>query len=200
MGMYSDAEMQIASIIAYLDIPQGMTLGKYMEANADNSRVQKIREIAAACNNGNAGAYDRWVIPCTMDDRNNSGMYGCMIVDENGNAIFSFRGTELDSIDQMAKDIMGGDAGILGVTTFQQEQALKFVKEMFYRHGNSLKNFAFAGHSLGGNLAMYAALFAPDEMMDRIMQIIGFDSPGFSQSFWILYRERVEKFADKIKH
>ena len=191
MGLFSDAELQIASIIAYLDIPQGMSLGKYMEANAHDSRVQKIREIAARCNNGNAAAYDNWVIPCTMDDRYNSGMYGCMIVDENGNAIFSFRGTELDSIDQMIKDGLGADAGILGVSTFQQEQALKFVQEMFRRHGSSLNNFAFTGHSLGGNLAMYAALFAPDEMFDRIMQVIGFDSPGFSVAFWSAYRERV---------
>ena len=200
MGLFSDAELQIASSIAYLDIPQGMSLGKYMEANAHNPRVQKIREIAARCNNGNAGAYDNWVIPCTMDDRYNSGVYGCMIVDENGNAIFSFRGTELDSLDQLIKDGLGADAGILGVSTFQQEQALKFVQEMFRRHGSSLNNFAFTGHSLGGNLAMYAALFAPDEMFDRIMQVIGFDSPGFSAAFWLAYRERVERFAEKIKH
>lgn len=200
MSLYSDAEMQIASIIAYLDIPQGMNLGKYMEANADNPRVKKIREIAAACNNGNAGAYDGWTVSCVSDDRNNSGMYGCLITDGNGNAIFSFRGTELDSFDQAVKDIIGADAGLLTFPSLQQEQAAKFVIDMINKHGNDFRNFAFTGHSLGGNLAMYAALCVPEEMWDRIMQIIGFDSPGFSSVFWELYREKVKRFGEKIRH
>lgn len=38
-----------------------------------------------------------------------------------------------------------------------------------------------AGHSKGGNLAVYAAMNAPDKVKDRITHIYSFDSPGFTQ-------------------
>lgn len=35
------------------------------------------------------------------------------------------------------------------------------------------------GHSKGGNLALYAALFAPPEIQERVQMVYTFDAPGF---------------------
>lgn len=40
------------------------------------------------------------------------------------------------------------------------------------------------GHSKGGNLALYAAARAPENLQQRIMRIYSFDGPGFRREFY----------------
>lgn len=57
-------------------------------------------------------------------------------------------------------------------------------------------NFYVGGHSKGGNLAIYAALFADDKIKDRIDIIWANDSPGFTAD--VLKEEGYKKIRDKI--
>ena len=57
-------------------------------------------------------------------------------------------------------------------------------------------NFYVGGHSKGGNLAIYAALFADDKIKDRIDIIWANDSPGFTSD--VLEEESYKKIKDKI--
>ncbi len=54
-----------------------------------------------------------------------------------------------------------------------------------------------AGHSKGGNLAIYAAKNAKDKFKKRIKYVYDFDGPGFYQSFFT--DESYKKIKDKIK-
>lgn len=45
------------------------------------------------------------------------------------------------------------------------------------------KKIVCGGHSKGGNLAVYAAAMAPEEVRQRIYYIFNFDGPGFSEEF-----------------
>ena len=127
MSIHSDAEMQIASLMAYLDIPAGTSLGRYMDTHPDDSNVQRIREIAQSCT-GDSHGYDNWRVVGVGDDQNASGMYGCMIDDGRGDAIIAFRGSESD---QILEDWGGADFGLMNNTeTWQQAQAEEFTRRI----------------------------------------------------------------------
>lgn len=52
------------------------------------------------------------------------------------------------------------------------------------------------GHSKGGNLAVYAAMNAPDDIQDRIEQIYSMDGPGFQQN--VIESYEYSAIADRI--
>ncbi len=53
-----------------------------------------------------------------------------------------------------------------------------------------------AGHSKGGNLAIYSAIFINDRYKDRISEIYNFDGPGFNKE--IVNDDRYRKIVKKI--
>ena len=60
-------------------------------------------------------------------------------------------------------------------------------------------NITLAGHSKGGNLAIYAATMCNDETKAKIIEIQSFDSPGFTKEFiesekHIATEEKIAKF------
>lgn len=63
-------------------------------------------------------------------------------------------------------------------------------------------NFYVGGHSKGGNLAMYAAMYACEEAKNRIIKVYSFDGPGFrpenmSDSGYAEIKDRVVKVIPK---
>ena len=44
------------------------------------------------------------------------------------------------------------------------------------------KKFYFGGHSKGGNLAVYSAVFCNPKIQKRILQVYNFDGPGFNRN------------------
>lgn len=56
--------------------------------------------------------------------------------------------------------------------------------------------FIVAGHSKGGNLAVYAAMKCPQQTRDRITKIYSFDGPGFTKE--ALADGAFDKIEDKI--
>jgi hypothetical protein len=53
------------------------------------------------------------------------------------------------------------------------------------------------GHSKGGNLAVYAAVYSPPEIQDRIIEVYNNDGPGFGKS--ILKQENYQRIRSKIR-
>ena len=204
---HTDVEMLIAAEIANFDIEPGMTLGEFIAAHPDRTTEPGLSitnlEEKYLCQPGADSCLD-WKIVATGDDENASGMYGCMIDDGQGNAIFSFRGSEaLGDISnpQFIKDWLEGDAGLIDSTgTYQQERARKFVEKMYEQYGDYYDGFDFTGHSLGGNLAMDAAITAPEGMRGRINQVYGFDSPGFSNEYMEKYADQINEIKGHMKH
>ena len=55
------------------------------------------------------------------------------------------------------------------------------------------------GHSKGGNIAIYAAVYAPSEISERILDVISLDGPGFSEGLisspeYAAIEDRIETF------
>jgi len=75
-----------------------------------------------------------------------------------------------------------------------QKKALKYLNVMALQHPR--KKLRLGGHSKGGNLAVYAAVFAPERLQKRIETVWSNDGPGFHEN--ILSLPQHERIAERI--
>lgn len=70
-----------------------------------------------------------------------------------------------------------------------------YVEEISKKYPN--KYIRIGGHSKGGNVAVYSAITAKEEIKNRIIKVDNFDGPGFNKKFIDEYKN--EKILDKIE-
>ena len=93
----------------------------------------------------------------------------------NGDACVSFRGTDStitgwrENFDMLYNDTV--PAQILSV---------KYLNKVA---GKIRGKITVVGHSKGGNLAIYAGVMCSEKAKEKIVEIQGFDSPGFNEQF-----------------
>lgn len=75
-----------------------------------------------------------------------------------------------------------------------QAEALEYLENVAEEF--SYKKIRIGGHSKGGNIAMYSALYASDIIKARILKVDNFDGPGFSKK--IINEKMSDKMFDKI--
>lgn len=89
-----------------------------------------------------------------------------LIETDPNHAIICFRGSESTDENQIIKDWINADFGLLmDRDTLQQNNAADYMKEINGRFAYGC--YAVTGHSLGGNLAEHAVIAAPDDMRNR---------------------------------
>lgn len=76
-----------------------------------------------------------------------------------------------------------------------QISALNYFNNISEKYKNV--NFIIGGHSKGGNLAVYSAIFCEDFFKKRIIKIYDHDGPGFLEE--ILISEKFNSIKDKIE-
>lgn len=81
-----------------------------------------------------------------------------------------------------------------------QARALAYLKSHASAHLAERPEIIITGHSMGGNLAIYAAAVAPHSVQSRIRAVYAQDSPGFIRSFieskqFQAIRSRVHKYV-----
>lgn len=69
---------------------------------------------------------------------------------------------------------------------YLKKEMLKFPKGEFY----------CGGHSKGGNVAVYAAVYSDRQLQERIINVFNFDGPGFINDVYV--EEGYENIADRI--
>lgn len=105
------------------------------------------------------------------------------------NAIIVFRGTDENIVGWQEDMGLALEKPIVG-----QELSVKYIADVSKRFSG---RFFIAGHSKGGNLAMYGAMLSSKPIKDRIKNIYCFDSPGFRKSF--LKENNYEEIKGRIK-
>lgn len=75
-----------------------------------------------------------------------------------------------------------------------QQEALEYVKEVADKYPD--EKMILGGHSKGGNIAIYAGLYAPEPIQDRIEEINNYDGPGFLTS--LVEENRENKVVPRI--
>lgn len=93
----------------------------------------------------------------------------------DGTVCVSFRGTD-DTIIAWKEDFNLATKPIVHA----QIDAVNYLKNAASAHSGKIR---VCGHSKGGNLAVFAAASLPKKTRQRIIQVVSFDGPGFSDAF-----------------
>ncbi len=225
---YSDAEMVIATQVAYLNIngndsvvnqnvgeTVNYILNKYGTYDfstgtytmkegihgADAAQFNTAQNILTLSEQNNVTSWQNWTVMDCCDHNSGSGFYGCLIDTSNGDAIVGCRGSESYDMEQGIKDWGAADIGRLNnPLTLQQADATRYMERLYAKYGNSYDSFSFTGHSLGGSLATHAAITAPKGMQDKTDTVISFDGPGFSDEYLKAHALEISRVADKLHH
>lgn len=138
--------------------------------------------------------FGNWKIVGIYDDNVNSGFYGLAIETgeyttngvENG-VIFSARGTEPTTIDQICLDLVQTDLDIINSDLTEQEKVMyDFLDNEFAAllEEKGYSNLATTGHSLGGYLSLSGAahmVFKGGYASQIFMQGTNIDGPGVTE-------------------
>ncbi len=93
----------------------------------------------------------------------------------DGNACVSFRGTDStitgwrENFDMLYND-----------TVPAQVLSVKYLNKVASKISGKI---TVVGHSKGGNLAIYSSVMCSDKTKEKIVDVQGFDSPGFTEDF-----------------
>lgn len=137
-----------------------------------------------------------------------TGMYACAIETGDHQISFGFRNSEAPNLDNLIHDWLQGDAELLNSElTRQQEDVEKFLKELentkiygenFYDYYTTINS---DGHSLGGNLAMHAAVvLAEMGYADLVNSVICMDGPGNSDEYLANHANGISLISGKVHH
>ena len=107
----------------------------------------------------------------------------------DGTLYVSFRGTTMD-IDDWRLDFR-----ISFEEIGAQKAAAQYLKYITEKYSGDV---LIGGHSKGGNLAVYAAMNAPDVVTNRIKRIYSNDGPGFAPE--LLDEYKFSQIKDRITH
>ena len=107
----------------------------------------------------------------------------------DGSHYVSFRGTTMD-IDDWRLDFQISFEEIEA-----QRAAARYLKYITSKYAGDIY---VGGHSKGGNLAVYAAMHAPNEVKNRIKHIYSNDGPGFCPE--LLDEKKFAEIKDRITH
>lgn len=107
----------------------------------------------------------------------------------NNKKYISFRGTDLTLVGWKEDFNMGFMKNIPS-----QKEAVKYLNKIANKYKDDI---IIGGHSKGGNLAVYSAIFCEDNVKDRIERIINADGPGLDKD--IILTEAYKKILNKIQ-
>lgn len=100
----------------------------------------------------------------------------CIFAVTEGLYYIGYRGTDASFVG-WKEDL---NLGYLDVIPSQKEGLEYFIKFAEKYDGS----YILGGHSKGGNLAVYAATFAPEELQEKIKVVYSHDGPGFLPAFY----------------
>lgn len=224
---YTDAEMLIATQIAYLDVntndrkahnvgdildnilsksgtydsSTGTYVMKEGVSGAEKAQFETALNILELSEQNNVVSWRHWSVVDSCDKEGTSGYYGCLIDTGDGNAIVGCRGSESFDKEQTWKDWGEADVGRLNnPLTKQQADATEYMNQLYQRFGDKYDRFSLSGHSLGGGLATHSAISAPAGMQDKIDQVTSFDGPGFSDEYLRKHKKQIDRVRNKLNH
>ena len=213
---YSDLEMRAFTQIAYMDFGSDdspdsdflalklkygdkVPLSELLSNHPDY--LQKLHNMGI-----NDKQINSWSIVNIHNktSENENGFYGCMIETAPGEATLAFRGSEgFDDVYDAKTDWSDADLALLNSVITKQENEAKIYLEELKGNGiwDQYDSVSFTGHSLGGELAEYAAIISVRlGMDDKITQCVSMDGPGHSAEFLEEYKDEIQRIAPKMDH
>ena len=146
--------------------------------------IRRLLELCAA-----SERYGHIRLKAYVDELTDDSQFAavCMEINEKLTVI-AFRGTD-DSIAGWKEDLLMA----LSDPIPAQLRAAEYLKHIAPHIKGKL---VLTGHSKGGNLAVFAAAYAPEETQKRILRIANLDGPGFSKG--LISTLGYEKIREKL--
>lgn len=122
------------------------------------------------------------------------------VIDSSGEATVAARGTDGFHLNdkESLKDIFYGDLGLImgNGKTSQHKDMEKFI--VYLSENKKVNSFDFTGHSLGGNLAMYGAIYAA-KLGKKVNKVFAINAPQFSDIFMLSHLKEINKIKGVTK-
>lgn len=116
--------------------------------------------------------------------------FAAITVELNKHAAYiAFRGTD-DTLVGWKEDFKMSFLDVVPA----QEEAVNYVNKIIENH--EYHEIYIGGHSKGGNLAVYSAVYAKDSVKKKIVNVYNNDGPGFKQR--LLDTQKYKAISDKI--
>ncbi|SCW70875.1 Protein of unknown function [Paenibacillus tianmuensis] len=139
--------------------------------------------------------YYNWKISHIDDDNAETGFVAYTFEPEPGQAVFAFRGSEDITKKEFRNDWKNNTS-----TSYEEESVQQHKARLYMESQAKLyNNITITGHSLGGNLALYATLTAPGETQEKIANCSTFNAPGFNKEFTVTYQHSIRHMREKIQ-
>ena len=134
-------------------------------------RAELIRRMAASKRFGGLMLHD---FVNVVDTARNIQFAAVTVDDPLGGAFVAFRGTDKSLVGWKEDFMMAFETPVPAQTA-----AVRYLSQIAARTRGPLR---VAGHSKGGNLAIYAAAFCGDAAFERVLRVYSNDGPGFNQA------------------
>ncbi len=132
-----------------------------------------------------------------LDDnaREGTGFYGCAFVSpDERERIVSFRGSELLGNPRFKNDYVT-DFSLIFCDKTPQHRVVDLYWSKYADSSPKGGRVWVTGHSLGGNLAAYAAMAAPPQIREKLAGALCFNAPGFCHAFLHRYRASLQELG-----
>ncbi len=148
-----------------------------------------------------------WRLMDVVDNNSSSGMYASAIyTSDGGDVLLCYRGSERETDSyqhfnsELVTDWIEADLGLaLGDLTQQEIEASNFLKKIIT--DSSVKTVATTGHSLGGNLALMAAVIGVSAgTNNKFVQGCSFDGPSNPMDALNQYKNNISLLRDRLYH
>ena len=202
--MYTDRQLQTLAQIGYLE------LGRAYESQGGAGKKVKLSalltekdRLSLALRGGDEGEYSQWNMTAVQDANAVSGFYACVLETAPGCAVVCFRGSDplVHGYADLRNDWVEADLGLLNAAiTEQQREAERFLqanRDLLRQY----RRLTIVGHSLGGNLAEFAAIRCVKYGLDGLLeQCVSLDGPGFSNEFIAQNKALLRYVSAKMRH
>jgi hypothetical protein len=108
-----------------------------------------------------------------FDEKNYIQFSAISFIIDDGSIVVSYRGTD-STLVGWKEDLAMSFKSIVGA----QQDCLEYINDI---EKIQSKKIITCGHSKGGNLAVYAALKASENLQVKISEVFNFDGPGFNK-------------------
>ncbi len=178
---FNDVDSLILACLSYLDFPGEPTLIRDLAVNlppADELQFAFVHDIratlsAAAMTERFAGLEALWPGAVTDADREIQFAAVTFRLPDGGHYV-AFRGTDNTIVGWREDFNMAFESPVPA-----QSAAVRYLEKVA---GQTDGPLILGGHSKGGNLAIYAAAHAGQEVQERIARIYSFDGPGLDDA------------------
>lgn len=202
--MYTDNQLRAFSQVGYMELAQCFESqgGPGKKVKLTSLMTEKDRS-ELEIRGGAEQDYAQWYVTAVRDKNGASGFYACVLETAPDSAVVCFRGSDrmAHGFADLQHDWVEADLGLLNAaSTEQHRDAEQFLRD----HKHLLKQYrriTITGHSLGGNLAEYAAIrFVRYGLDGQLEQCVSMDGPGFSDEFISQNKAILRYVCAKMKH